>query len=188
MDIKETSLFQQAMQTVRQHNMLITGDRLTVGVSGGADSVALLTFLLSVAAEYQLTLQVCHINHGLRGSESDGDADFVRKLAAVHGLQYSECILQAEKEAKKAGVGIEEYSRNRRYAFFAQTAGVGQKEFVVFHTPGITSFVHCATVHENRLKSFWRLQDRIIGQTAPIKPIIIAATILDTMLFQDCRS
>ncbi|MGH7730305.1 MAG: ATP-binding protein, partial [Candidatus Eiseniibacteriota bacterium] len=49
------------------------GERLLVAVSGGADSVALLLGLHALAPELGLGLHAAHLNHGLRGAESDGD-------------------------------------------------------------------------------------------------------------------
>lgn len=53
---------------------------MTVALSGGADSVALLHFLCSLRQEHRLTIKACHINHLLRGEESERDEAFVRKL------------------------------------------------------------------------------------------------------------
>jgi tRNA(Ile)-lysidine synthase len=60
---------------------------LLIAFSGGPDSTALLAALISYAEEYDLRLHVCHINHGLRGDESDGDEEFCRQLCEKWGLQ-----------------------------------------------------------------------------------------------------
>lgn len=69
------------------------GRRLLVGVSGGADSVALLLALREAAQPGQLT--VAHMNHGWRGAESDADQAFVVKLAGSLNLQ---CICRAPRD------------------------------------------------------------------------------------------
>lgn len=56
-----TALEQKALAAVSQYELLHRGDRVAVGVSGGADSVALLSFLHSLQEEYCLTLTVCHL-------------------------------------------------------------------------------------------------------------------------------
>ena len=56
------------------------GQRVGVAVSGGADSVFLLHALVRMRAEFGLEVVVLHLNHGLRGAESDGDEEFVRAL------------------------------------------------------------------------------------------------------------
>ena len=65
--------------TIRRHAMLAAGDRVVVGVSGGADSVALLHLLRLLTPEFRLTLHVLHVDHQLR-ADSARDADFVRAL------------------------------------------------------------------------------------------------------------
>ena len=62
------------------------GSRVLVAVSGGADSTALLAGLASIAHEQGLTLHAAHLNHGLRGAESDGDAAFVVELCRRLGI------------------------------------------------------------------------------------------------------
>src|SRR4051794_363130 len=61
--------------------MTSPGDRLGVGVSAGADSVVLLHLLRSLSERFQIQLTVLHLNHQLRGSESDSDEEFVRTIA-----------------------------------------------------------------------------------------------------------
>ena len=69
--------------------MLGPGMRLGVAVSGGADSVCLLHVLLELAPRWDLRLVVLHLDHRLRGAESEADAAFVRDLAARLGLPVS---------------------------------------------------------------------------------------------------
>ena len=63
--------------TIKKYGMLEPADRVLVGVSGGADSVALLLAL----SELNYTVAVAHLNHSLRGADSDEDATFVEALA-----------------------------------------------------------------------------------------------------------
>ena len=58
------------------------GDRVICAISGGADSVALLWCLYLLREQLDLKLSAAHLNHGLRGEESDRDEDFVRQLCA----------------------------------------------------------------------------------------------------------
>lgn len=125
--LQATELYKTALSTVERYKMVEHGDSIAVGVSGGADSVALLTFLCAIAPALSLTLTVCHLEHGLRGAESREDAEFVRRLAAKLGLAYRMEAFDTAREAAKAGQGIEEYARARRYAFFASCAGESGK-------------------------------------------------------------
>jgi len=94
--------------------------RLGVGVSGGADSVALLLALYDRGRELGLVLHVAHLNHGLRGAEADGDAEFVRGLAGGLELPFHEGRADTAAEAEKNGEGIEEAARRLRYAWFRE--------------------------------------------------------------------
>ena len=98
--------------------LLRPGLRLAVGVSGGADSVALLLTLKEQRRELGLVLHVAHLHHGLRGAEADGDLEFVRALASELGLLFHHAQVDVQAEAEKAGESIEEAARRLRYQWF----------------------------------------------------------------------
>ena len=58
----------KAINTIEKYNMLSKGDRVLVAVSGGADSMALLEFFISIKDKYDLSLCAAHIEHGIRGT------------------------------------------------------------------------------------------------------------------------
>lgn len=92
--------------------------RWLVGVSGGADSVALLHLLV---AEGFGNLVVCHLDHALRGRASTEDAKFVKRLAEKHGLKCE--IARADVRSRmENGESMETAARNTRHAFFATCA------------------------------------------------------------------
>ena len=91
--------------------MLRQGDTVAVGVSGGADSVALLCFLYENRARWNLTLRVCHLNHSLRGEESLRDQRFVEDLARDLGLEFCLAVADAAGEARLRGLSVEEAAR-----------------------------------------------------------------------------
>ena len=100
--------------------LLKPGLRLAVGVSGGADSVALLRALHQRSGEVGLVLHVAHLNHGLRGAEADADCEFVGELAAGLGLPFHEALVNVGVEAEKSGASIEEAARRLRYLWFRE--------------------------------------------------------------------
>jgi len=110
------------------------GLRLCVGVSGGADSVALLRALAQRAVELGLVLQVVHLHHGLRGSEADGDLEFVRNLAGRLGLTFHEKRIDTAAAASrlpgKPAETIEEAARRVRYAWFRELMASGEVDAV----------------------------------------------------------
>lgn len=74
-------MLKRVRQYIRTHQMFIPGELVIVAVSGGPDSVALLHLLNRMAPELGIALHVFHLDHGLRGDQSAGDARYVRQLA-----------------------------------------------------------------------------------------------------------
>ncbi|KKT93311.1 MAG: cell cycle protein MesJ, tRNA(Ile)-lysidine synthase [Parcubacteria group bacterium GW2011_GWC1_45_14] len=97
-----------------QNSLWEKGDKIVVGVSGGADSVCLFHIFLFLAKKYDFSLHVAHVNYGLRGQASDLDEKFVRDLAEKNALEIS--VFRAEKPLKKAN--LENSLRKVRYDFF----------------------------------------------------------------------
>ncbi len=103
---------------VEKYNMLSNGDFVVVGVSGGADSMALLSYFLSIKEKYDLRLLVANVEHGIRGKDSFEDTEFVRKFCEINSIDFQSVSINAVKEAKLNSMGVEEYSRLKRYEFF----------------------------------------------------------------------
>ncbi len=105
-------------KAIEKYSMLNPGDRVGVAVSGGADSVALLMELSAISDTYNLKLFMLHLNHGIRGEESDRDQKFVIKLAESMGMPYdTEKISIPDLKKRKKG-SLEDICRKERYAFF----------------------------------------------------------------------
>lgn len=112
-------LLKKVRKTIEKYSMLKKGDRVLVAVSGGPDSIALLNILYELREEYNLKLMVVHLNHGLRGKESDRDEKFVRRMAERLNLKcYSKRIKPGA--LKENGVSPEESARRARYKYFEQ--------------------------------------------------------------------
>ena len=109
-----------ALETIKEYDMLPQGSRVIVGFSGGADSVALLSFLYELQQELDLKLLACHINHQLRGDEAQRDEEFCRKFCAERGIELHVFRKDIASAAKQAGKSIEEYAREVRYERFQQ--------------------------------------------------------------------
>ena len=91
--------------------MLADGDTVAVGVSGGADSMLLLHYLLSVRASLHLKLIVMNVEHGIRGEASEKDTAFVRQFCLEHDVPFKGIAVDVPTEAAAAGQGVEEYAR-----------------------------------------------------------------------------
>jgi tRNA(Ile)-lysidine synthase len=111
----------QVMKYISEQQLFDRGATVIVAVSGGADSIALLDILSSLP-EFPLNLIVAHLNHSLRGAESDGDEAFVRELAAHYGLpcEVGRADVQALSSMHK--LSLEEAGRAARYAFLHELA------------------------------------------------------------------
>lgn len=105
-------------ETIKKYNMLSAGNTVLVGVSGGADSMLLLDYFVKNADRLNIKVKAAHIEHGIRGKSSLDDAAFVKAYCEKNHIQFHLLSINAAKEAAKSGQSIEEYARNRRYAFF----------------------------------------------------------------------
>ncbi len=118
---------QKVDETIRKYNMIKAGDKIVVGLSGGADSVALLVALSRLKEKYAIELAAVHINHGIRGSEAQRDCEFSKSLCKKLGIDFLERFFDVPKEAVKMGMGEEECGRTLRYKAFYEV--VAKKKF-----------------------------------------------------------
>lgn len=109
------------LSAIRAGQLLCPGDRVIAAVSGGADSMALLQFLLDHAAALGITLEAVHVDHRLR-PESGRVAQFVADVCAARKVRLHRFVADAP-----VGHRSEDWSRTLRYGFFEQLAGPGVK-------------------------------------------------------------
>lgn len=107
-------LVHQVAQVITRYSMLTPGERLGVAVSGGADSLVLLHILHTLSERLNIALTVLHVNHELRGPESDADESFVRRIAE----QYQLPILVKRGTVPKGN--LEQEARQVRREFFRE--------------------------------------------------------------------
>ena len=105
-------------QLTFQNQLIEKGDRIVIGVSGGADSICLLQVLDSLKDEYELGLHVVHVNHGLRGREADEDEAYVQVVCQELGLPFHVYHIDVAQVARDEGLSTEEAGRNVRYQAF----------------------------------------------------------------------
>lgn len=124
----------QLIRTVEKYNMLKNGDSVIVALSGGADSVALLDILNSIKEKYNLTLYAVHINHGLRGEESNRDENFCKSLCNKYGVKLFVRHENVSELAKKNKISDELCGRNVRYSIFEELSKQLSAKVATAHT------------------------------------------------------
>jgi tRNA(Ile)-lysidine synthase len=107
---------------------MVPGDRMSVAVSGGADSVALLRILVELREELGIVLSVAHFNHRIRGAEADTDEQFVKDLAQQFDLVFHLASGDAPAYARQHGMSLETAARELRHNWFAQLVHEGKAD------------------------------------------------------------
>jgi tRNA(Ile)-lysidine synthase len=129
------SLSQKVLDFLRNKGLVKSGEKLVVAVSGGPDSVCLLHILVNLRSELGVVLHVAHLNHRLRGKDSDADAVYVAGLARRRGLPATITSRDVEAYRKKKRISLEEAAREVRYDFLADVAQkTGAAQVAVGHT------------------------------------------------------
>ena len=114
------TLYENFRNYCKTHQMIQKGDRIIAGVSGGADSVCLFLLLSDLAKEWDFTLFVMHVEHGIRGEESKEDAAFVQRLCAEKSVPCRVAAVDAPGFAKEHHLSLEEAARSLRYRAFQE--------------------------------------------------------------------
>ena len=96
------TLQHRVLETIRRYSMLRPGDRVGIGVSGGADSVALLRILAELRTKLGIEILALHFNHQLRGAEADEDERFVQNSPQAFGLEFVKRPRRRSREARAA--------------------------------------------------------------------------------------
>ena len=110
------ALISRVERTVRRQRLFRPGDTLVVALSGGADSTLLLD-LLSRLPDYNLHLIAAHLNHCLRGAESDADEEFCRGVASRHAIMFESRRTDVGKMAAELRLNLEDAGRQARIQF-----------------------------------------------------------------------
>jgi tRNA(Ile)-lysidine synthase len=113
-------VFERILKTITRYNMFKPGDRVGVAVSGGADSVFLLHALFELAPRWDLKLCVLHLDHGLRGEESRGDAVFVGELARRLGLPAHLAATDVAQFKEDTRDNLEQAARRARRIYYQE--------------------------------------------------------------------
>ena len=111
---------------VKKHNMINKGDTVICGLSGGADSVCLLLVLCELSSKIEFTVKALHVNHCLRGAESERDEKFCRDLCERLDIPFTAVSCNVKEFAEKNSLSVEESARKLRYSVFRENSENGK--------------------------------------------------------------
>ncbi len=112
----------KVIKTITDHRMILKGEIVGVGLSGGADSVALLHILTNNKEKLGISeIKGIHIHHGIRGDEADRDLKFSKNFCEKLGVEFVYYYADIPAEAQKTGESIEECARRIRYDLFSKS-------------------------------------------------------------------
>lgn len=124
----------KVLETIRRYNMIESGCKVVAALSGGADSIAMTHCLYTLSKELGFTLTACHINHTLRGEESERDYRFVESFCKEFSIPLVVFREDINAFAKKTSQSIETAARDRRYLRFSQCADKSCDRIATAHT------------------------------------------------------
>jgi tRNA(Ile)-lysidine synthase len=130
-----SSLEKRILSFIREYGLVSGNEKVVVAVSGGPDSVCLVHLLNAVKDHLNIQLHIAHLDHGLRGEESEAEADYVSKLAEKLGLPLTIETRDVGKWSREKKISLEEAAREVRYRFLDETARqAGATRVAVGHT------------------------------------------------------
>lgn len=147
--MREPGYLDKVSRFLEELNVDFNGKKVCVCLSGGADSVSLLVSLYKLKDRFQYILSAVHVNHLLRGAESDRDEQFCRELCKDLGLPLFTARIDIRALAKKSGKSIEETARDARYGCFK---ALGGKENINYFATAHTKNDNAETVYMNIIR------------------------------------
>ena len=114
-------MLEKVLKTIKKENLIVNGDKLVLGVSGGPDSICMLNILNDIRNDRNLQMNfdiiVAHVNHLIR-EEAKEDECFVKNFCNRIGVEFYSKSIDIQKIANNSKIGTEEAGRNARYDFF----------------------------------------------------------------------
>lgn len=132
---KENNLLVKIRAAIKKHSMLSGGETVLVGLSGGADSVCLLTALNKLSVEFGIKLHAIYIDHALRPVEVPAEIEFCKKLCEGLSLPFITKTVDVKTFAAELGINKQEAARELRYKAFNEALfGLGGGKIALGHT------------------------------------------------------
>ena len=127
-------MLQKVITYINEYQMIEWGDKIIIGVSGGADSICLLFMLWQLQKQYDHTLHVVHVEHGLRGAAALEDCRYVEEFCGKLGISCRSFHIDVDKCAREEKLSVEEAGRKVRYELFHQECErLGGNKIAVAH-------------------------------------------------------
>jgi tRNA(Ile)-lysidine synthase len=121
-------MLEKIRKYICEQYLLNPGERVAVACSGGADSVALLHILAELRDTLGIVLSVGHFHHQIRGTEADGDKQFVEELAVKLPLEFHSGSGNVPEHAAESKISIETAARELRHEWFAELIRQGKAD------------------------------------------------------------
>ncbi|MCZ2260586.1 tRNA lysidine(34) synthetase TilS [Sporosarcina sp. G11-34] len=123
---------EKIFQYIKEKSLVKKGDRILIACSGGVDSVALLHFVAINREKLGVEVAAVHVDHMLRGIESEEDGTFVESVCKTYGIPFFGGSVPVPEIIKKDGGNVQAICREGRYVFFQKT--MREQQFNVLAT------------------------------------------------------
>ncbi|MBR1629335.1 MAG: tRNA lysidine(34) synthetase TilS [Lachnospiraceae bacterium] len=175
---------------IETEGMLKRGDSVLAGVSGGADSVCLFLLLDWLAKEWELSFEVLHIHHGIRGAEADEDERFVRSLCESRGVRCYVERVDVPAFARREKIGLEEAGRivrRRLYWHYAKEGQKAAKVALAHHRDDCAESMLLSLVRGTGLAGLCGIRARVkLEDTEIIRPLLCVSRAEIEAYLRDC--
>ena len=160
-------ILESIREFIGENHMLVPGDRVIIGLSGGADSVSLLMILHELKNELNIELFAVHVHHGLRGEEADRDSAYAQELSENLGVPFVCVHANVAEYARVNGMSEEEAGRHLRYRIL-------EEQRLAHHASKIAVAHHADDQAETVLYNLFRGSGlKGIGGMKPVRDTII---------------
>lgn len=127
----KAKIYETVINFIKKHNLIENNSKLLIALSGGPDSVFALHFFHQFKNKYKAELIAAHVNHNLRGIDSEQDQIFCEKICNELKIPIFIKSVEVEKFARKNNQSIEEAARNLRYNFFEEISNQEKVDYII---------------------------------------------------------
>lgn len=127
-------MLDKVLKTIHENSMFSVNDKVIVAVSGGPDSMCLLHVLNRIKDKLNIKIIAAHVNHCLRGNESDEDEVYVKEFCSKLNIDFYSTRVDINRFSKEKGLSSEMAGRAARYEFFENIKSkVGAQKIAIAH-------------------------------------------------------